>query len=79
MNSGIDYEFRTTLVNEFHKKEDMDELGKLIKGAKILYLQKFVDREGVIQKGLHPVSEAEANSFKEILSKYINKVELRGY
>ena len=79
MESGIDYEFRTTLVDEFHKKEDMKELGDLIKGAKVLYLQKFVDRDGVIQKGLHPVSEAEANSFKEILTNYVSNVELRGY
>ena len=79
IHSGIDYEFRTTLVKEFHNEEDIDELGKLIKGSKILYLQKFVDREGVIQKGLHPITDVEANSFIDILIKYVNKVELRGY
>ena len=79
MSSNIPYEFRTTLVNEFHKIEDMDGIGNLIKGAKVLYLQKFVDREGCIQKGLHEVSEEDANKFKEILLKYVDKVELRGY
>ena len=79
MDSGIDYEFRTTLVKEFHSKDEMEDLGKLIKGAKILYLQKFVDRDGVIQKGLHPIDEAEANSFKDILLSYVKNVELRGY
>lgn len=79
MNSGLDYEFRTTLVAEYHSKESIERMGELIKGAKKLYLQKFVDREGVIKKGLHPVEEVWASSFKDILSKYVSKVELRGY
>ena len=79
MNSGVPYEFRTTLVDEFHKLEDMDELGELIKGAPKLYLQKFVERDGCIQKGLHEVKEDQANKFKEVLLKYVKEVELRGY
>lgn len=79
MSSGIPYEFRTTLVNEFHNESDMDGIGDLIKGAKVLYLQKFVDREGCIQKGLHEVDEKTANRFKEILLKYVGEVKLRGY
>lgn len=79
MNSGVSYEFRTTLVDEFHKEEDMDGLGELIKGAPILYLQKFVEREGCIQKGLHEVKEEVTNKFKNILLNYVKDVELRGY
>ena len=79
MNSGVDYEFRTTLVDEFHKVEDMEGLASLIKGARVLYLQKFVERDGCIQKGLHEVKEETANEFMKVLNKYISKVELRGY
>ena len=79
MNSGVDYEFRTTLVAEYHSQKSIEEMGKLIKGAKKLYLQKFVDREGVIKKGLHSVEEVWASSYKDILSKYVDVVELRGY
>lgn len=78
-NSGIDYEFRTTLVSEFHTLSSIKEMGELVKGSKKLYLQQFVDREGVIQKGLHPVDEDLANQFKEILSNYVEEVSLRGY
>lgn len=78
-NSGIDYEFRTTLVAEYHSIEDMDKIGELIKGTKRLYLQKFVDREGVIKKGLHHVEEVWAQSFKDTLEKYVSSVSLRGY
>lgn len=79
MNSGRDYEFRTTLVSEFHSKEDMDGIGQLIKGSKKLFLQKFVDRDGVIKKGLHHIEEVWTRSFVDILSKYVDNVSLRGY
>ena len=77
--SGVRYEFRTTLVKEFHEFKDIPELGKLIEGAKKLYLQKFVDREGVIQKGLHPVDEDIATMYKKDLERFVSEVYLRGY
>lgn len=79
VNCGIDYEFRTTLVDEFHECDDMYGLGELIKGAKRLYLQKFVEREGCFEKGLHVVNIDKAEGFKKILEKYVNEVNLRGY
>ena len=79
MSSGIDYEFRTTLIDEFHDAQDMREIGETIKGAKKLFLQKFVERESCIQKGLHEVSEEKAKSFVDALSKYVEQVSLRGY
>ena len=77
-NSGVNYEFRTTLIKEFHTEKSIREMAHLVKGAKQLYLQKFVDREGVIKKGLHEVSFEEANKFREILSEVV-PAELRGY
>ena len=77
-NSHINYEFRTTLVKEFHDEKSIKEMANLVKGAKQLFLQKFVDREGVIQKGLHDISIEEANKFKGILSEVVT-TELRGY
>ncbi len=40
-NSGIDYEFRTTVVPGIHTKEDIKEIAKEISGAKKYFLQKF--------------------------------------
>lgn len=79
MNSGVDYEFRTTLVAEYHSQKDMKGIGELVKGAKRLFLQKFVDRDGVIKKGLHHIEQVWAESFKNELSSYVDSVELRGY
>ena len=80
MNKAPDYEFRTTLVKEFHERMDFDSFYELIKGAKKLYLQKFVDREGCIIQGLHDVDELEATKLRDyLLSKGLEFVSLRGY
>lgn len=41
-NSGIDHEFRTTIVKSLLSKEDILEIGDLVSGAQRYYLQKFV-------------------------------------
>ena len=79
MTSGVDYEFRTTLIDEFHDAQDMRDIAETIKGAKRLYLQKFVERDSCIQKGLHAISEERVLKFKEILEETIEFVSLRGY
>ena len=80
MSKAPDYEFRTTLVKEFHQRMNYDAFYELIKGAKKLYLQKFVDREGCIIKGLHDVDELEATKLRDyLLSKGLGFVTLRGY
>ena len=78
-NSGIDHEYRTTLIKEFHNEIDMIGIGKLLKGEKKLYLQQFKVSDGVINKNLHPVDEDFANKFTDILKEYVDNVELRGY
>ena len=79
MAKAPDYEFRTTLVKEFHERMDYEAFLNLIKGAKKLFLQQFVDREGCIQKGLHEVSIEEANKLRDYLATGILEVTLRGY
>ena len=79
MTSGIDYEFRTTLIDEFHNEQDIRDIAKTIKGAKRLYLQKYVDRESCIAHGFHEVSKEKAEHFVDILKGSIKQVALRGY
>ena len=80
MKKAPDYEFRTTLVKEFHEAMDYDQFFELVKGTKRLFLQKFVDREGCIIKGLHDVDELEATKLRDyLLSKGLSNVSLRGY
>ena len=80
MSKAPDYEFRTTLVHEFHKGMNYDAYYELVKSAKKIFLQKFVDREGCIIKGLHDVDELEATKLRDyLLSKGLKFVTLRGY
>jgi pyruvate formate lyase activating enzyme len=39
--SGLDYEFRTTILPKFHKKKDLEEIGKWLNGSKLYCLQQF--------------------------------------
>ena len=75
----IDYEFRTTLIDEFHNELDMISIGKMLEGAEVIYLQKYMVSDGVINKNLHPVSEDSVNKFAEILKGYVKEVIIRGY
>ena len=75
----VDYEFRTTLISEYHNEEIIKKMGKLIKGGKRLFLQQYKESEGVLNKNLHPVDEGFANHYVEILSQYVDEVSLRGY
>jgi pyruvate formate lyase activating enzyme len=79
MSSGIGYEFRTTLINEFHEESDMLEIGKWLEGAKLYYLQKFVPSGNCLTQGLPEAPIEKALHFKRLLSGYIDTVNLRGY
>ncbi len=43
LGGQVDYEFRTTLVAQFHSIEEFYELGPWLQGARHYYLQRFVD------------------------------------
>ncbi len=75
---NIPYEFRTTVVEEFHDEKDFEKIGKWLKGARNYYLQRFEDSECVIRKGLHSPSLEKLNKYKDIAKKYIENVEIRG-
>ena len=79
LNCNIDYEFRTTLVKEFHNEEDIKEIALMIKGAKKYFLQCFIDKGTCIKNDLHEVSKEETLKFKQILEQTISYVSLRGY
>jgi pyruvate formate lyase activating enzyme len=50
MESGIKYEFRTTVVPGIHSEEDFLEIATWIKGAKSYYLQEYRDGKILDQK-----------------------------
>jgi len=79
MNCGIDYEFRTTIMQGHHTMQDIKDIGKMIKGAKKHFLQKFEDSGECLTKGLQAIEKADAIEFKNVLSQYVQQTNLRGY
>lgn len=73
------YEFRTTLIGNFHTKESIEDMSLMLKGAKRLFLQKFEMSDNVPDRSLYPVEKENALEFKRILEKTIECVSLRGY
>lgn len=74
----IDYEFRTTCIKEHHCEDDFEKISKMLKGAKVLYLQNFILSDGVIDKSLHGFSKEELCKFQAIVRAHQIKCELRG-
>lgn len=46
--SGIDYEFRTTVVKELHTREDLLKIAAWIKGCPRYFLQQYQDSEAIL-------------------------------
>jgi len=78
MSSGVDYEFRTTVVQELHGEEDFEKIGIWIKGAKRYFLQCFTDRDTVPYGGLSAPSKAKLEAYAAIVRRYVGDVRIRG-
>ena len=75
-NSKIEYEFRTTIISEYHTLQDILEIIKLIGDSKY-YLQNFKISEYVLNKNLTSFTEEKLNLWNKILKDYPN-VYIRG-
>lgn len=74
----VDYEFRTTLVKEFHEDTDFKKVGEWLKGAKRYYLQSFVDHGTCIEEGLNALDKKQIIEIKNTVAPYVEHVEIRG-
>ena len=72
------YEFRTTVVKEFHRPEDFEEIGKWIAGADAYYLQCFTDRDSVPYGDLHTQEKEDIEEYLRIVGKYVPSAKIRG-
>ena len=79
MDSKIQYEFRTTIVKSQLGVDDILEIGKLIKGAQIYFLQKFVASKANDERFLKKktYSDEEFDKIKKDMLKYVQRCEIR--
>ena len=79
MESGLDYEFRTTVVRELHSTEDFLEIGNWLAGCRRYYLQAYRDSDHIIKPGIFSsYSRSELEGLAQLLRKKIPLVEIRG-
>lgn len=78
MEGHVPYEFRTTVVREFHKREDFEAIGQWLEGADRYYLQSFVDSGDLIQPGLRGYTKEIMEQALGIVRQYIPAADLRG-
>ena len=82
MRGNVPFEFRTTMVREMHSAEDVEKIGIALKGAPRFFIQNFEDSGELIgfkdkSFKLHGFSDSELEAFRDILTQYIGKVEIR--
>ena len=79
MNSGLDYEFRTTVVPTLHSEGDVEEIAKYIKGANSFVLQRFLPEKALDEKlrKLKTQSDEEMQKLVDVAKKYVSNVKFR--
>ena len=78
MESGIPYEFRTTVVKGIHTLEEFEEIGRLLQGCRAYFLQGFRESESMVGQGCQAFSVQEMEKMAERAGRYIDSVQLRG-
>lgn len=84
MEGTVPYEFRTTVVEEFHDENSCDAIGQwtqhIVAQGKIknYFLQPYVDRETVLNRSLHTPDKEKIRRFAAILAPYAENMEIRG-
>ena len=77
-HSGVDFEFRTTVVKEFHTAQDLVSIGRWLAGSPRYFLQQFVDSGDLVGQGCTAVEPLQLKEFADLVRPFFGSVELRG-
>ena len=79
MGSGIDYEFRTTVVPGLHTEKDIADIARQLKGVRKLVLQQFIPKNtlDVNLAKAEPYPAEALFRMKRLAEKYVKSVEIR--
>lgn len=78
LSGKVDFEFRTTIVKEFHTVEDIKRLSEWISGAPKYFLQNFTDSGNLIGENMHECSKETLLQMRSEASRYVQSCEIRG-
>ena len=78
LKNNVDFEFRTTVVKEFHTPQDIEKIASEIIGAPRYFLQNFTDSGNLIGENLHSHDQKTLEFMRDIAKKYVSDTQLRG-
>ena len=78
LEGRVDYEFRTTIVKEYHTTQDIVSLGEWIQGAERYFLQNFVDSGDLICGNLSAVDPSDLYNMQQKVEPFVVKTAIRG-
>ncbi len=76
-NGTVPFEFRTTVVKEFHDPEDLITIARWLSGDMPYFLQEFKDSGGLICGGLTGWEQADLRAIVEKMKPFLPRVSLR--
>lgn len=77
-NSNIEHEFRTTVVKEYHEKEDIEKIARQLGKNEKYYLQQFKDSGDILCDGCSAHSDTFLTEMSEIGQEFTLLCETRG-
>ena len=78
-DSGVDHEFRTTVVSPLHSAGDFEQIAKQVEGSEKYFLQNFVDSGELLNgEGLSELPRGELEKALEGAKKIIPQAKIRG-
>ncbi len=80
MNSGLPYEFRSTIMPKLHTAEDIKQMAKLVTGASAYYLQKFIPSGNLNNQEFNKLisfTDKEMKDLTKLCKPYVKKCQAR--
>lgn len=77
-NCSINYEFRTTVVREFHTENDLIEIARMLEGCRNYFLQSFKDSGNILKPGCSAYSDSEMINIFNTVKNILPVTQLRG-
>ena len=85
MEGNLEYEFRTTVVQQFHSVREIQAIGRWFQElsyhnkVKKYFLQPYTHRDSVLCSGLQKPEKADLQAFLTAITPFVQTAEIRGY
>lgn len=78
LSGETEYEFRTTVAEQYHTVKNVEDIGGWIQGAKRYFIQSFKDSGDIISEGCSAVSRGTLEKMLAAARRFVPSAELRG-